>query len=195
MTMTGATSPQSRNADLQERRMVFRVAREWVILKRQKPYPSINHLHPSTFSTDWSWCLIARSLSDRDTPTKDRLEFEFVGGSFHEDAPSCVAGTRLDSVPYRSRLRFATELVAKMFELRTAIISHGIFVWSNTENIRYRTIIFPFSDNAGALKYAVGAFSHVLTTDGAAAQPGTTGLLAFRSGHWHAIEDIPSSRP
>lgn len=186
--MAGTTLRQSDDANLHERRMTTRVAREWVGIKRQNPYPSINHLNPTTFSANWDWCILARSVSDDVTPTKDSLEFEFVGRNFHHDAPLCVAGTHLASIPHRSRLYLATDLLPKMFEQQTAIIFQGILAWSNVGTIRFRTIALPFGDIVGKLKYAVGAFSHILTQDSPAHQLDATELFAFREGAWLRIE-------
>jgi hypothetical protein len=168
--------------------MTTRVAREWVSLKRQKPYPSINHLNPKTFSADWDWCFIARSASDIGSPTKERLEFEFVGRRFYSDAPSCGAGTRVAMVPHRTRLHLATDFLPRMFERQTAIMFAGILAWSNGDTILFRTVALPFSDNIGKLSYAVGAFSHTLTKDPPIRRSATTELFAFLEGKWLPIE-------
>jgi hypothetical protein len=194
MTTSGGTVHGIDEADRQERRMVFRVTREWVVLKRQRPYPSINHLNPSTFSTDWNWCLIARSLSD-DVTIKEQLEFEFVGREFQKDAPSCVAGTRLAAVPVRSRLRFAVDFMPRMFELGAALVCHGIRTWRDDSAIRYRALLLPFADNAGRPKYAAGAFSHVLAKRDISAQDGAVEALAFRDGRWYPIEEAALAKP
>lgn len=182
-------------ADRQERRMVFRITREWIVLKREKPYPSINHLHPATFSADWSWCFIARAIGDGAVSAEAQLEFEFVGRNFQEDAPSCTAGTLLAAAPAQSRLRLAVEFAPKMFEVGTALVCQGTREWRDGSVIRYRAVLLPFGDNAGRLKYAAGAFSHVLAKDDTSAARGAVELFSLRDGRWHPVEDAALVKP
>jgi hypothetical protein len=186
--MAEASFRQIDPADREERRMTARLAREWVSLKRQNRYASINHLNPTTFTVGWEWGVLVRSVLDGDAPTKDGLEFEFVGRGFHEDAPSCVAGTRLAAVPDRSRLRLATDVLPPMFERQTAILSQGILAWGDGRAVRFRAIALPFCDSSGKLKYGFGAFSHLLAEVPPEHPPGTTEIRAFRDGTWHPLD-------
>jgi hypothetical protein len=118
----------------------------------------------------------------------EQLEFEFVGRDFRTDAPSCAAGTRLVDVPARSRLRLAVDFMPQMFRLRTVLVRQAVRDWNGGGVIRYRAILLPFGDSGGRLKYAAGAFSHILAKDDTAGRRGTAELLALRDGHWHEVE-------
>ena len=78
--------------DDHERRMTYRVISEWVGLKREKPIPSIDYLHPNSFSVDWNQCVLIRLLDIQKPLRADSLEFEFIGESFRKDAPAFAAG-------------------------------------------------------------------------------------------------------
>lgn len=190
--MVEASLHQVDPANRSERRMTARIAREWASLKRQNPYPSINHLNPGTFTVGWDWCVLARLAVDSGTATKGDLEFEFVGRGFQEDAPSCAAGTRLASVPSRSRLYLATEILALVFERQTAILSQGMLAWGDRQTIRFRTIALPFCDTSGRLKYGFCAFSHLLADGPPASPSGAAEMRAFRDGTWHPLRNPPS---
>jgi hypothetical protein len=82
-----------------ERRMTYRLTQEWVGLKRQQPFPSIDFLNPNTFSVDWNQCVLIRLLDDAAQPKEESLEFEFVGDSFIKDAPVVSAGKNVCSIP------------------------------------------------------------------------------------------------
>ncbi len=93
-----------------ERRMTYRVTTEWVGLKRQLPFPSIDFLNPKTFSVDWDQCILIRLLDNQNIPREDSLEFEFVGKSFQKDAPTLAAGACGSSIPEQTLLSLSWPL-------------------------------------------------------------------------------------
>lgn len=177
--------------DAQERRMTHRVTGEWVGLKRQQPFPSIDFLHPRSFSVDWDCCVLVRGLAEADGPAEDALEFEFVGKSFRRDAPLCTAGEPLALVPPGSLLSLSMPVMPKLFERRTAIIHNGVQPWGRNGAVYFRVIAVPFGDSAGELRYALGALSHKLTGEPLRAGQATAEFLEYRDGSWLRIDTAP----
>lgn len=171
--------------------MTHRVTGEWVGLKRQQPFPSIDFLHPSSFSVDWDCCVLVRCLAEGGEPAEDTLEFEFVGKSFRRDAPLCTAGECLASVPPASLLALSIPVVPKLFERRTAIIHNGMQPWGRNGAVYFRAIAVPFGDSAGELRYALGALSHKQTGEPLRAGHAMAEFLEYRDGSWQRIDAAP----
>jgi hypothetical protein len=176
--------------DAQERRMTHRVTGEWVGLKRQQPFPSIDFLHPRRFSVDWDCCIIVRSRGEDFPSVQDALEFEFVGKRFRRDAPLCTAGERLNSVPPQSLLSLSIPVVLKLFERRTAIICNGIQPWGRGV-VYFRSIAVPFGNSGGDLAYALGALSHKVTNESLRPGRAEAEFLEFRDGSWLGVDAAP----
>jgi len=174
--------------DARERRMTYRVTSEWVGLKRNKTFPSIDFLHPRTFSVDWECCVLVRALEPKCPPVPAALEFEFVGRSFRKDTPACGAGVRLSAVPSLSLLSLATPVALKTFEQSTAVIYNGIQPWDRTRTVLFRTIAVPFSGGDGALKYVLGAVSYKLANEKVSPEKIHAEFLEFRDGSWLPLE-------
>ena len=167
-----------------DRRMTYRVTSEWVGLKRQKPFPSIDFLHPKTFSVDWNQCVLIRLLDTGETPQEDGLEFEFIGNSFRKDAPALAVGTRASSTPENSLLSLSLPLFPKLFERQTAVIHSGCRPWRSSGAIHFRVIAVPFGDNCGELKYGLGAVSHKVSNETLLPEDIRTEFLEYRDGGW-----------
>jgi hypothetical protein len=180
-----------------ERRMTYRVTGEWVGLKRKKLFPSIDFLHPNTFSVDWNECVLVRLLNSWTPPGGDSLEFEFIGGSFRNDAPVLAAGARVSSVPDESLLSLSSPCLQMLFERQTAVIYGGCRPWRSSGAIYFRAIAVPFSDNCGELKYGLGAFSHKISNEAVSPENAKTEFLEFCNGAWLPLEDLadPASIP
>ncbi len=100
-----------------ERRMTYRLTGAWLGLKRQRPFPSIDFLHPDTFSIDWHQCVLFRLLDRLKPASEDGVEFEFIGESFRKDAPAIAAGTRVSAVPKESLLSLSSPLHIPIWKL------------------------------------------------------------------------------
>ena len=173
-----------------ERRMTYRVASEWVGLKRQQPFPSIDFLHPNTFSVDWNQCVLVRLLDGQKLPRADSLEFEFVGDRFRKDAPALAAGTRVSSIPEESLLSLSMPLLPKLFERQTAVIYSGYRPWRSSRAIYFSAIAVPFSDSCGDLKYALGALSYKLSNEAVSPENTKTEFLEFCNGGWSPFGEM-----
>ena len=170
-----------------ERRMTYRVTSEWVGLKRQQPFPSIDFLHPNTFSVDWNQCVLIRLLDSQKPPREDSLEFEFIGDAFRKDAPALAAGTRASSILEESLLSLSLPLLPKVFERQTAVIYGGCRPWRSSGTIYFRAIAVPFGDNCGELKYALGALSHNVSNEAVSPENTKTEFLEFCDGGWSPL--------
>lgn len=177
--------------DAAERRMTYRVTSEWVALKRQQPFPSIDFLNPKTFSVDWASCMLIRSLADTPCPSNEALEFEFIGRNFRKDAPALESGHRLTAIPPQSLLSLTTPLLPKLYDRQTAIIHNGIMPWSGSNALYFRSIAAPFADSAGVLRYALVAFSHKLTREVLRLDQTQTEFHEFRDGDWLPLVVLP----
>lgn len=171
--------------------MTHRVTSEWVALKRQLAFPLIDFLHPKTFSIDWQNCVLVRSLADIDNPPREVLEFEFVGANFRKDAPGLTGGERLSAVPSQSLLSLSTTPLPQLFDRQTAIIYSGVLPWRGANALYFRSIAMPFGNSAGALTYALVAFSHKLTNDVLSPERAQTELLEYSDGDWRSLNDPP----
>lgn len=171
--------------------MTYRVTSEWVALKRQHSFPSIDFLHPKTFSVDWRNCILVRSHLDIESPPSEALEFEFIGGSFRKDTPGLTTGERLSAVPLQSLLSLSASPLERLFERQTAIIHSGILPWRGANAIYFRSIAVPFSDGAGNLTYALVALSHKLTHDVLDPEQAKSEFLEYCDGDWLPLEDLP----
>lgn len=171
--------------------MTYRVTSEWVGLKRNHPFPSIDFLNPKSFSVDWNSCILIRAVAGPARPIDEALEFEFVGKSFRKEAPGLTTGERLDAVPPDSLLSLSTPLMPMLFERRTAIIYSGILPWRGSKAVYFRSIAVPFGNSAGELTYALGAVSHKLTNDNLRPEQAQTEFTEFREGAWLPIDDAP----
>lgn len=174
--------------DARERRMTYRVTSEWVGLKRNKPFPSIDFLHPRTFSVDWDSCVLVHAVEPGVEPEAATLEFEFVGKHFRKDAPGCAAGTVLAAVPPQSLLSLSTPVILRMFERSTAVIYNGIQPWDRARAVYFRTIAVPFGTVDGTLKYALSGVSYKLANEQVGADKAYTEFLEFRNGSWLPID-------
>jgi hypothetical protein len=177
--------------DQSERRMTQRVTSEWVALKRQKPLPSIDFLHPKTFSVDWGNCVLIRSLMDTACPPIDALEFEFIGKNFKADAPGLSHGARLSAVSSDSLLSLSVPTLPMLYDKRTAIIHSGVLPWRGINAVYFRSIAVPFSNSAGDLTYALGVLSHKLKKTILRADQARTEFREFRDGAWIPIGQDP----
>lgn len=173
--------------------MTYRVASEWVGLKRDKTFPSIDFLHPNTFSVDWTDCVLIRLLDQQEPLREDSLEFEFIGDGFNSDSPALAAGARVSSVPKESLLFLTSLCLRKLFERQSAVIFSGCRPWRSSSAIYFRAIAVPFSDNRGELKYGLGAFSHTLSEETISVESSKAEFLEFRNGGWLPINEISSS--
>lgn len=171
-----------------ERRMTYRVTSEWVGLNREGSFPSIDFLHPKTFSVDWDQCVLVRRLDPPPASPGDDLEFEFVGSTLRQDAPSVTAGTRVSSIPAGSLLSLSLPLLPQMFDRQKPVIYSGCLPWRESGSIHFRTIAVPFGDSAGALKYALAAESYKVSAEVAPPQDHKTEFLEYVDGGWLAID-------
>jgi hypothetical protein len=176
--------------DGHERRMTYRMISEWVGLKRQCPFPSIDFLHPNTFSVDWQQCVLFRLLDDQNSPGEDSVEFEFIGNVFRKDAPALAAGGRLSAIPKESLLALSSPLLPKLFKRQTAVIHSGCLPWRSSGTIYFRSIAVPFSDSRGELKYGLGALSHKLTAEAASVEQSNTEFFEYCEGDWRPFEEM-----
>lgn len=170
-----------------ERRMTYRVTTEWVGLKRQLPFPSIDFLNPKTFSVDWDQCILIRLLDNQNIPREDSLEFEFVGKSFQKDAPTLAAGACVSAIPEQSLLSLSSPLLPKLYERQTAVICNGCLPWQSSGAIFFRAIAVPFGDSHGALKYGLGALSHKVSNESLSPNDIKTEFLEYCDGGWSPI--------
>lgn len=177
-----------------ERRMTYRVTSEWVALKRQNAFPSIDFLHPKTFSVDWNCCVLIRLLDNPQSRMEDKLEFEFVGSDFRKDCPSLDAGACVSSVPAESLLSLSSPLLPKMFARQTPVIYSGLLPWLSSGGIHFRAIAVPFGNSDGDLKYGLGALSHKLTAKSASQQDYKTEFLEYCDGGWSPVFDQRDSQ-
>jgi hypothetical protein len=177
--------------DAQERRMTHRVTGEWIGLKRQQPFPSIDFLDPRSFSVDWDSCVLVRCLAGAATPGHDALEFEFVGRSFRKEAPLCTAGERLAAVPPGSLLSLTTPVLARLFERRSAIIHSGVHPLGRGQAVFFRAIAVPFGDSSGELRYGLGVLSHKLSGDRLRPRQQSAEFLEYRDDAWLRIDAPP----
>lgn len=175
-----------------ERRMTYRLTSEWVGLKRQRPFPSIDFLNPNSFSIDWNQCVLIRLLDGQRPPREESLEFEFVGDSFRKDAPALSAGVRVSSIPEESLLSLSLPLFPKLFERQTALICSGCRPWRKSSAIHFHAIVVPFSDNCGELKYALGALSHSVSNETMSPEDAKTEFLEYCEGGWSHIGETAS---
>jgi len=173
-----------------ERRMTYRVTSEWVGLKRQKIFPSIDFLHPNTFSVDWNHCVLIRLVDSQNPLRADSLEFEFIGDSFRKDSPALAAGARVSSIPEDSLLSLLTPLFPKIFERQTAVICSGCRPWQSSSAIHFHAIVVPFSDNCGALKYALGTLSHTVSKEAVPSEETQTEFLEYCDGGWSPLGEL-----
>lgn len=170
--------------------MTHRVTGEWIGLKRQQPFPSIDFLDPRSFSVDWDSCVLVRCLAEAAAPGDRAIEFEFVGRSFRRDAPLCTAGERLDAVPPGSLLALAIPAVTTVFERRSAIIHNGVQPRGRANAVAFRTIAVPFGDSSGALRYALAVLGHTLSGERLRPQAKAE-FLEYRDGAWLRIDAAP----
>ena len=175
--------------DVHERRMTYRMISEWVGLKRQRPFPSIDFLHPNTFSVDWQQCVLFRLLDKQISPEDDSVDFEFIGNIFRKDAPTLAAGGRLSAVPKESLLALLSPLLPKLFERQTAVIHSGCLPWRSSGAIYFRSIAVPFCDNCGELKYGLGTLSHKISNEAVSPENIKTEFLEYCNGAWLPIEE------
>lgn len=175
--------------DDQERRMTYRVTSEWVGLKRDKKFPSIDFLHPNSFSVDWNQCVLIRLLNSEIAPGADSLEYEFIGEGFRRDTPVPAAGLRVGSISDGSLLSLSSPCLQKLFERGTAVIYGGCLPWRSSNAIYFRAIAVPFSDTCGELKYALGALSHKLSNEVLSPENLKTEFLEFCDGVWTPLEE------
>ena len=174
--------------------MTYRVISEWVALNRQGSFPSIDFLHPRTFSVDWTHCVLIRRLNTTPISPGGDLEFEFVGSALRRDAPSVAAGTYVSSIPTGCLLSLSLPLLPKMFDRQRPVIYNGCQPWHDSGSIRFRTIAVPFCDSVGALKYALGAESYELSAEEDAPDDYKTEFLEFCDGGWspiHSTSETP----
>ena len=167
--------------------MTHRVTGEWIGLKRQQAYPSIDFLDPRSFSVDWDSCILVRCLPEAAAPGDRVLEFEFVGRSFRRDAPLCAAGERLEAVPPGSLLSLSIPAVTTVFERRSAIIYNGVHPRGRANTVAFRAIAVPFGDSTGDLRYALGVVSHTVSAERVRPQPAAE-FLEYRDGGWLRID-------
>ena len=171
--------------------MTYKVTSEWVALKRQHAFPSIDFLHPRTFSVDWQNCILVRSLADECEAQSETLEFEYIGGAFRKDAPGIASGERLSTVPSRSLLSLLAAPLPVLFDRQTAIIHSGTLPWRGANAVYFRTIAVPFGNSGGDLTYALVAFSHKMKKETLPEERQRTEFLEYRDGEWSPLADAP----
>ena len=167
-----------------ERRITYRLTSEWLGLKRQQPFPSIDFLDPNRFSVDWNQCVLIRLLGDEQNPGEESFEFEFIGAGFRKDAMALTVGTRLNAVPEECLLSLTSPALLKVFERQTAVIYSGCRSWRSSGAIYFQSIAVPFSDNRGVLKYGLGALGYKVSKDPLSPDDARTEYLEFCDGGW-----------
>ena len=173
--------------------MTYRLTGEWVGLKRQQRYPSIDHLNPNTFSVDWNQCVLVRILDGRISALTENLEFEFVGDGLRKDAPGLSAGARVSDIPGESLLALSLPLLPMLFERQTAVICSGCQPWRESGAITFHAIAIPFGDNLGTLKYALGAISHNISCEAPSPQDIRIEFMEYCDGGWCPCEELPEA--
>lgn len=176
-----------------ERRITFRVTSEWLGLKRQQPFPSIDFLDPNRFSVDWNQCVLIRLLGGDQPPGDESFEFEFIGAEFRKDAPALTVGTRLSAIPEESLLSLTSPVLPKVFERETAVIYSGCRSWRSSGAIYFHSIAVPFSDNCGVLKYGLGALGYKVSKDPLSPGDARTEFLEFRDGGWVPLREMTTT--
>lgn len=143
-----------------ERRLVYRVVREWLSVRRLRSLPSIDDLNPRSFSIDWHWCVLVH-LGDEAGLAVDRARFELVGGGFLEEAPGCTAGTSVSAVPDGTQLACTIAPIRRLIEKEEAqpVVTQGMICQPEDLILKFRTVALPFADHAGVPRYTLGAFS------------------------------------
>ncbi|MBT5459272.1 MAG: hypothetical protein HOK82_21960 [Rhodospirillaceae bacterium] len=180
--------------DTAERRMTYRVTSEWVALKRHHWFPSIDFLHPKTFSVDWENCVLVRSLVAGENSPDEALEFEFIGSNFRKDTPDLATGERLSAVPPQSLLSLSAPALSELYDRQTAIIYSGIRPWRGANAVYFRSIAVPFSNSTGELTYALVALSYKVTKDALRPDQVGTEFFEFCEGAWLPMEGLPEAK-
>jgi hypothetical protein len=168
-----------------ERRLVYRVVRDWLSLRRLSRLPSIDDVNPRIFSTDWHWTVIVRLVANNARFAADLADckFEFIGDGFQEEALSPQIGASVLPLPEGARLRCTIAPIA--FLIREGrpepIVAQGT-IHKPSAVLKFRSIALPFGDRAGAIvaKYVLGAFSGTLFAVSPDQYPEADGEIEFQ---------------
>ena len=177
--------------------MVHRVFREWISLRRLGNDPSINELNPKTFTSEWSWCFLARRVV-KDRPDTHDLVLEFVGKSLFSDLATREERLDLGTISSQSLLGHAMRPLQWLFNEGTPAIVQDAGADSRARIWMYRTISLPFLDSRENLTYAFGAFSGMLADTQVAAdiRSAETGAFIYKGGAWIRVEEeVGFTRP
>lgn len=143
--------------EAKDRRFVMRALRDWVVLSRNHPMPSINRLDPGKFDMAWEKSFILR-LSDR----ADTAAFEYRGRTLQQPDRDIIVGRGLNPSPDRSLLDYATRALDLVVERGAPVITSGTDPWGKGKILKFRAILLPFSDGRDTLGYVVGGISHII---------------------------------
>jgi len=174
-----------------ERRLVYRMVREWLSVRRLRRLPSIDDLNPRAFSINWYWGILAH-LGDGPRYTAAGASFEFVGNGFLDEVPSCNAATKISAIPDGTRLACAIAPLRCLVEIggREPVVAEGAMRQPEQAILKFRTVALPFADHAGTARYALGCFSGAVFAVSPADQLSeSAGKIAFErydttSGRW-----------
>lgn len=189
--MSDIATPAGHEDPIRERRMVYRVFREWLGLRRLRPFPSINDLNPYAFTSSWDWSFLVSVGVAGGAETRWAPLFEFVGRNFAAEAPACRAGTALDDIPRGTRLAYAAAPIEPVLRDRVPIILQGTVAIDATTRLKLRTTALPFANQDGAVAYAFGSFSGTTAERRETDTPDGLDMLRFVDGTW-VKEPLPA---
>ena len=132
-----------------ERRLVLRVLSQWEARRGTRLFLPRSEAGPQVFGEDWPSCFILDLASHGDPG------FAYIGAALRRDHDG-ADWRRLSQCPEGTLLRHATDFLRQVVERRIPV-SVGGAGRHGGQDILFRAILLPLSDDGTAIDFLLGA--------------------------------------
>jgi hypothetical protein len=145
--VVGADPPQG-----MERRLVLRLLGYWRDLPREQDLPSFTAIDPEQIPEMWGHSFVLETVGNEADPL-----FRAVGDKIadsHEESP---VGKHVSQTPANTLASMATGYFAEVLAKGIPVSRGGEFIRENGNNVFYRSILLPMSDDGETISGLLGA--------------------------------------
>lgn len=135
-----------------ERRLVLRVLKRWRSIAGDRRYPAHADITAESMEGMWANCFILQLGRFRDDPI-----FRFCGDSFTHPPGHMLEMTPVSALPKATLIAHAVTFLDEVLDRDVPIARGGGFVMPTDEQVRFRSILLPLSDNDRTLTHLLGA--------------------------------------
>lgn len=142
---------------MHDKRLTDRLTSYWSNIRKEKPYPEIQHFNPSAVEDVWAYCFRLKVEPAAANVTTRTYRYEYMGAKIIEAYGKNLSG---QSVSSAVRMLPGSDILKKVDMVlanSTPLYEGGQFVNDKNKIVKYRSCMLPFgNETAGVTHIVVG---------------------------------------